>query len=206
MVQILQANKVNLRNLIDRFQIQQVDDEQFFPEWQTDLPEISEQEKQALDKIRRGYFHLLQSPPLLERTVQLSVLAPLFFLADFYLPPFEIQTEQSIEIQEEDEDVIIRGQLDIVLLREGFWIVVIESKRSEFSVEAGIAQLLAYSLASPPNDRPVYGLVTTGGEFLFTKLLKSPSPKYGTSNQFVLRRKENELYDVFRILKRLAQL
>lgn len=206
MVETIQANRINLRDLIDRFQMQQVDDEQFFPEWQTNLPDITEPEKQALDKIRRGYFHLLQSPPLLERTVQLSVIAPLFFLADFYLPPFEIQTEQSIEIETEDEDAIVRGQLDIVLLKEGFWVVVIESKRSSFSVEAGIAQLLAYSLASPPNDCAVYGLVTTGGEFLFTKLVKSAVPQYATSDQFVLRRKENELYDVFRILKRLAQL
>jgi hypothetical protein len=42
MVQTIQAKEINLRYLIDNFGIQLVEDEDFFPEWQFDLPEITE--------------------------------------------------------------------------------------------------------------------------------------------------------------------
>ncbi|MBC7973136.1 MAG: hypothetical protein H7Z11_23940 [Verrucomicrobia bacterium] len=58
MVQTLQAKNVTLRNLIDDFGLRLVQDNQFFREWQDDLPAITDSEKQFLDKVKRG---LLQS-------------------------------------------------------------------------------------------------------------------------------------------------
>ena len=65
MVQTIQAQNITLRDLIDRFDLQFVEDLQFFPEWQENLPEITDSEKQQLDKVKAGYINLLNYPPLL---------------------------------------------------------------------------------------------------------------------------------------------
>ena len=43
MVQVLQAREVTLRDLINHFELQFVEDEQFFREWQENLGAISDQ-------------------------------------------------------------------------------------------------------------------------------------------------------------------
>lgn len=206
MTQTLQARNVNLRDLIDQFGLQEVQDDDFFWEWRSQLPDLSQTDKWFLDQAKAAFFNHLKYPPLLEKVVQVTLLSPLLFLGGFFLPPFHIQAERSIEISRDDGDVIIRGQLDFVLLKNDLWVVVIESKQAEFSVEAGLAQLLAYMMGSSNGEKPVFGLVIAGGSFLFTKLVRLPTPQYATSDEFKLRnRSENELYEVLRILKRLAQ-
>jgi hypothetical protein len=205
MVQVLQANQVNLRTLIDNFGLRYVQDPEFFSEWRQGQIEIADWEQQALDRIRAGYLNLIEYAPLPERAIQLSVVSPLLFLAEFYLPPFHIQTEKSVEIAEVDEDIIVRGQIDILLVKEKFWVLVIESKRVTFSVEAGLAQLLAYMLANPYSQRPGFGLITSGADFIFVKLDKQDAPQYSTSAQFGMRNPA-DLPEVLRILKRIGQL
>ncbi|WP_333208305.1 MULTISPECIES: hypothetical protein [unclassified Microcoleus] len=110
------------------------------------------------------------------------------------------------KISEEDEGVIIKGSLDTLVLKEQLWLMVIESKRVSFSIEAGLAQILAYMLANPNPDKPSYGMIATGGSFIFVKLVNGESPRYSTSKGYLTRNPGNELYDVLRILKRLTQL
>jgi len=205
MVQTLQARNVNIRDLIDQFGLQMVRDRHFFTEWQEDLPELTDQEKQLLDKVRDGFFNLMQYPPYLEKAVQVSVLSPLLLLADFFLHPFQIKTEQSTEIVSEDEGVIIRGQLDLIVLKEQFWVLVIESKGFAYSPESGLAQLLFYMLANSETEKPGFGLLMNGFDFRFIKLLKNPA-RYGLSNQFNILNDGNELYSVLQIMKRLGEL
>lgn len=99
MVQTIPARTVDLRYLIENFGLQRIRDPQFFSEWQEDLPELTSLEKQQLDRIQAGFFNLIEYPPLLENVVQLSILSPLLFVAGFYLPPFQIKAEQSVQIQ-----------------------------------------------------------------------------------------------------------
>ncbi len=205
MAQTLQAKDVTLRDLMDNFKLQLVRDEQFFLEWQEDLPSLTQFEKDSLDRVREGYFNLITDPPLIEKTIQLAVLSPLFFLAGFYLPPFQIKAEKSIEITAEDEGTIIRGQIDILLIKEQFWVMAIESKRASFSIEAGLAQLLSYMLANPHPDRPGFGMIASGSDYIFVKLVRGETAKYSTSEQFAMRNR-NDLYEVFKILKRISQL
>ena len=205
MVQTLQARNVNIRDLIDQFGLQLVRDRQFFTEWQENLPELTDQEKHFLDKVREGFFNLMQYPPYLEKAVQVSVLSPLLLLADFFLHPFQIRTEQSTEVVSEDEGVVIRGQLDIIVLKEQFWVLVVESKGFAYSPEAGLAQLLSYMLANPEMEKPDFGLLMNGFDFRFIKLLKNPA-QYGLSNQFNILNEGNELYPVLQIMKRLGEL
>jgi hypothetical protein len=206
MVQAIQAKSITLQELREKFDLQLVEDEGFFREWQDNLPEIPEVEKQRLDRVKASYINLLNYPPLLENTVKMVVLSPLLDLAGFYLSPFHIKSEQSVEIIEEDEGVVVKGQIDVLVLRERLWVLVIESKQAAFSIEVGLAQLLAYILANPHLEKPNFGLLTTGGSFMFVKLIKGETLQYATSNVFELRNRGNELYSVLGILKALGAL
>lgn len=84
--------------------------------------------------------------------------------------------------------------------------MVIESKQAAFSLEVGRAQLLAYMLANPHPEKPVYGLLMNGADFLFVKLVKRQTPQYAFSRKFYLFNPGNDLYGVLSVFKRLAQL
>ncbi len=200
------AEKVDLRFLIEHFNLKYVQDLSFFSEWQGELPIVTAEQKSDLDVIKQGYLNLLDYPPLLESAVQVSVLGPMMFLGRFFLPPFHVRGEKSIKIENEDHGVKVNGKLDILLLRENFWVMAIESKRSEFSLEAGRAQILSYMLANPDANRPSYGLVTSGGSFTFLKLTRGETNHYSLSRIFEVINPGNELYDVFAILKKIATL
>jgi hypothetical protein len=204
MVQIIQAEKVTLYELENKFKLRLATDEQFFREWKGDLPEITDSEKQKLERVKASYFNLAKRP-MLEEMVKMVVLSPLLDLAGFYLPPFYSTSEDSVEIVEEDEGVVIRGKIDVLVLQEQFWVIVIESKRAKFSLEPGIPQALTYLLANSNAEKPLFGLVTNGSNFIFLKLVKQEVPYYALSDEFALRR-GNDLYTVLAILKRVGQL
>jgi hypothetical protein len=91
-----------------------------------------------------------------------------------------VDTETSVEIETEEGNLKLRGRMDVLVLMERFWVLVIESKRAEFSLKVGIPQVLSYMLANPHTDRPVYGLVSNGHSFVFLKCQKNPSGTLGT--------------------------
>ena len=204
MATTLQASAITIRMLLDDFNLQLDQSGRLDEDWQGQLPELTEQEIEQLNRIQAGYLNQLLYPPLSEKTIQLSVLGPLFFLAGFYLPPFHLQAEKSTEIVSEDEGVIIRGQLDLLIARDGFWVLAIESKRAAFSSEAGFAQLIAYMLDDPNKSEPSYGLVTSGSDFLFVKLLHGSPPQCITSLQLAMRNR-SDVHQVFQIMKWLAE-
>lgn len=206
MVQTIQSQEVNLRYLLDNFSLELVRDEEFFGEWQYDLPEISDLEKELLNQVQEGYFNLLQNPPFLEDIVRMAIVDPVLFIGKFFLHPYHIRSEESINLELADKEVIIRGRIDALVLKEKLWVMIIESKRAEFSIEAGLAQLLTYLLASPHVEHPNYGLIVTGGSFIFVKVVKTEIPQYATSKMFAIRNPGNELFDVLRILKRLSEI
>jgi hypothetical protein len=206
MVQTVLAKDVSLIELKNLFGLQLNRDEDFFREWQDNLPELTESEKQLLDKVQAGYFNLLQYPPMLENVVRMSILDPVLFIGNFYLSPFYITSEKSIEISTLDEGRIIKGSLDTLVLKDRFWVMVIESKRANFSIEAGLAQILAYMLANPDGEKPNFGMITTGGSFIFLKLVQGEFPQYATSKTYQLLNPHNDLYKVLGILKHLCEL
>ncbi|MEQ8538193.1 MAG: restriction endonuclease subunit R [Coleofasciculus sp. D1-CHI-01] len=206
MVETLKAQRIDLRYLIDKFSLQRIRDDQFFWEWQTNLPELTDIEKQELDRVQEGYFNLVEYPPLLENVVKLTIVSPLLFIAGLYLSPFHIKAEKSLEILAEDETVIIEGRIDILVLKQNFWVTVIESKQTAFSIEEGLAQILTYMLADPNPETPTFGMITNGVNFRFVKLVREETPKYALSDEFVIDNRGNELYNVLKIIKRLSQL
>ncbi len=201
------ASSLSIESLETQFGLRETDDRQFFWEWQTDLPDLDEWEQQALDRLKKSFLNALKYPSLTENSVRMVMVHPLLFVGNFYQSPLETKPEPSISIRLEDEEnTVIEGRIDVLVLKSQLWLMVIEAKRAEISIEAGIAQLLTYMLANPNRDRPTFGMLTNGSSFLFAKVSQLPIPQSALSDVFVLRRRQNELYDVLKILKRLVQL
>jgi hypothetical protein len=61
---------------------------------------------------------------------------------------------------------------------------VVESKETEFDVEVEVPQILAYMMANPIQDQPLFGMVTNGNSFIFLKVRQGESPKYDFSDTY----------------------
>lgn len=207
MVQTLAISKAitSMAELRERFNLTPANNDQFFTEWFQDLPETNE-EKASLDKVKHRFSRHRDRGELAEGTVNLLVVSPLIELAGFYDEPFLIKTEPQVEILLEDRDEILRGRIDTLVIQERLWVLVVESKRS-ISFEAAIPQALAYMMANPNSEKPVYGMVTDGSLFMFIKLLKQDPPQYDFSDTFsLLLLRQNKLYDILRVLKQISSL
>lgn len=170
------------------------------------LPELTNQDKQQLDRVKSNYISLVNRHTLSENMVKMVVLEHLLDLADFYRLPFDVKDEKSVEISVPDEDKIIRGRLDFLVFKNQLWLAIIESKNAAISLRGAIPQCLAYMLNSPQPQRPIFGLLTNGDDFVFIKLTQSNTPQYALSDKFTLWQQGNELYKVLSILKKLGQL
>lgn len=204
MVQVIPASELTLHEIKTKFGLQQVEDELFFSEWQENLSELADSDKRSLDLVK-GNFLYLDQYPLSEEAVKLVVLSPLLAMAGFYGPPFRMRTEVPVQIALEDEGEVVRGRIDVLVLQERFWVLVVESKEAGFSLKAAIAQALAYMVANPHSEKPAFGFVTNGSEFRFIKLVQQGIPQYALSDLFTLQRRDNDLYQVLRILKHIGQ-
>ena len=205
MSQTIFAKNVTLETLSETFGLNQSEDQSQFQEWQSGLSTISEAEQQALDRIKSNFKNLGRDRSLSKEAVKMVVLSPLLDLTGFYQPPFKIVTEPSIELLEEDEGTLVKGNIDVLVILKQLWVLVIESQQSDFSLNKGIPQALAYMLAEP-TARPTFGLITNGSDFIFLKLSRQPSPQYILSKVFSLLNPGNDLIDVLRVLKHLAKL
>lgn len=159
MVQVIQAKDLSLHDVKERFNLKQIEDEQFFGEWLSDLPEITDYEKHWLDQIKADFSSLAEYP-LHEEVVKLFVLAPLLSLAGLARLPFLTVTEKQVEIAFEAEDEVIRGRINLLILYQQLWAVVIESKSKRLDVMEALPQALFYMLNSPNLAQPTFGLLT----------------------------------------------
>ncbi|HSM82777.1 MAG TPA: type I restriction enzyme HsdR N-terminal domain-containing protein [Nodosilinea sp.] len=201
MVQTIAANTATLRDLKEALGLQQSLDPAFFGEWQQNRPALGEAEQHLLDRVKANFMALMEDPPMLENSVKMVVLSPLLDLAGFYRKPFRIETETSIDLELEDEGTVIRGRIDVLVLKQQLWLLVIESKRSDFAVARAIPQALAYMLSNPNLAKPTFGLITNGNEFLFLKATRQPVAQYANSRLFSLLNPDNELYSVLQVMK-----
>lgn len=205
MLKTIQAQDISLEELQDNFGLQLTTDSQFFSEWQDSLPTLTDQEKLLLARIRSNYFNLINYRPLLEEAVKMVVLSPLLDLAGFFQPPFSIKTETSVEIAAEDKGLIVRGRIDVLVVRQRLWILVIESKSTKFDVMEALPQALAYMLNDSKGEKPKFSFLLNGREFVFVKLQEANVPIYSRSYALSMDR-ENELEQVLAALKAIGQL
>lgn len=192
-----------------QFNLVRTADVNFFLEWTEDSINLTDSEKAVLDRIKARYRYHRANGHLAEGLVNLIVLSPLLELAGFYDPPFQMQGEVAVEVStsvamNEVSEEILRGRIDFLVVSRGFWIVVLESKGTEINLDMAIPQTLAYMMANSNVEKPVFGMVTNGGEFFFIKLNFQGTPQYDISRIFSHLPLQNELYDVLKILKRLG--
>jgi predicted type IV restriction endonuclease len=199
------ANEVTLAQLRDRFGIMRSQSLDFFPEASAPYSELSETEQTALGRVQENYLSQLAAQSLNEETVKMVVVSPLLDIAGFYRYPFTIDSEVGVEIQETDESgTVLVGRIDTLIARNQLWILVVEAKRTRFSVQVAIPQALSYLLTKPHPEQPGYALITNGGEFVFVKFQRETAPIYDLSDTFSLLNRGNDLTKVLNILKRIA--
>jgi hypothetical protein len=176
----------------------------FFPEWSSDLPDLSAAEQQRLDLLKQRYLYHRQYGHLLEGAVNFIVIAPLLEMAGFYDPPFHLRSEASVRLEiKDDEDKVYQGRIDSLIVQEHFWIILVESKRTSFSIDVALPQAISYMAANPDPQYPTFGLVSNGAYSIFVKLHRS---QYSFSDDFSLNRRHNELQDLLKVLNRLKSL
>jgi hypothetical protein len=204
MVETVAIERVTLYNLEQHFNLHLAQDTHFFDEWQENLPPLTIADQERLERLKLTYANL-EKRSLLENTVKMAIISPLLDLAGFFLPPFYVDTETSVEIETQEGNLTLRGRMDVLVLMERFWVLVIESKRAEFSLKVGIPQVLSYMLASPQTDRPVYGLVSNGHSFVFLKCQSGTVPHYAKSKEFILDQ-DDGLAQTLQVMKRLGAI
>ncbi|QGZ92296.1 type I restriction endonuclease subunit R [Microcystis aeruginosa] len=192
--------------LKQKFNLSATDNDQFFSEWQQDLPELTTQEKETLEQIKRRFERHRERSPLAEGVINQLLISPLLTLAGLYDEPFYVTTEASVEIEIEEEEEILRGRIDTLIIAQQLWVLIIESK-STIAFPVALPQIMTYMMANPNPQIPVYGLIGNGDEFMFIKMLTSGVPQYDFSNIFsLLLPRRNQLEDILQILKQIAKI
>ncbi|NET35629.1 MAG: restriction endonuclease subunit R [Cyanothece sp. SIO1E1] len=178
------------------------------------LERLTEAEQQELTQIRDDFWPYLRGKKALEGQVRLITLAPLLRLAGFYRSPIQIRVEEDIErIYIENEDQIITGQFDIIAVNKtsssamdaDFWVLVIETKRSELNAFEGLPQLLTYAYRSLVDRGMVWGLATNGMHYQFVRLQKGNPATYQYMPMLNLFESESAVA-LLQVLKAICQL
>lgn len=197
------SEKITLKLLRERFNLQRTEDPQLFPEWLLPLPDLNEVDQAFLGRVRSRYFYQLDEGTLLEGGVKMMMVAPLLDVAGFYDPPFRTRFEPTISIEVETSDEVLQGRIDALVVQDQFWVWVLEAKRTTFSLSLGIPQALAYMLGNPNSHQPTFGLLTSGEDFIFIKLLLQSNPVYALSRKFSILN-HGDLTQVLQVMRRIG--
>lgn len=160
----------------------------------------SANQKAFLDRLRQRYHYYYDSGILTEGIVLLSIVAPLLEHLGFHEPPFFVRSEIGVQLTVQERDEVYRGRIDVLVVREQFWVLTVEAKRSKFAADVALPQCLAYMAAS--GQAQAFGLVTNGSDFVFCKLR---GETYDFSEPFSLLSRRNRLYEVAEVLERLKE-
>ncbi|MBD2772590.1 type I restriction endonuclease subunit R [Iningainema tapete] len=199
----------NLNEAHAKFNLSQTADPEFFTEWFEDLPELTDSEKATLNRLKSRYLYYAADGSITEGTVNIIMLSPLLELMGLCDPPFKIQSEKLVNVEIENggkEEPVLEGFIDALIVQNQLWVVLIESKRYGLSVMQALPQTLAYMMANPNLEMPVFGMIMTGEDYIFIKL-NQQTRSYALSKKFTLSNPiENELYEVIQVMKRIVSL
>lgn len=196
----------NLNIAHERLNVRPSDEPNFFTEWYQGLPELTEEEKLVLNRLRNRYLYYAADGFVLEGTVSIIILSPLLELLGLCDSPFKIRGEKFVKVEIENGNTQLEGFIDTLVIKDSFWVVLIEAKQYGFSVLQALPQTLAYMTANPNVEAPVFGMILTGEDYIFVKLDRQLG-QYALSRKFTLvNPQDNELYDVVRVIKRIMSL
>ena len=203
------ARSVTFSEIRNRFGVRLNPDDAFFARWLDETPSLTEAEELGLERLKRNYEYISQEDSPLEEVVKLVVVSPLLDLAGFYQPPFLIKTEvgTTLDIPDDPDISPIQGRIDVLVVQERLWVLVIESKPARLDVTVGIPQALTYLLSAPTAQSTLYSMVTNGREVLFLKLDRSTTPpQYSRSTTYRLLENSIERSEILRGLRYIGAL
>jgi hypothetical protein len=186
-----------------KFGLRRCESKDFFTEWYDQLPEISPSNRANLEILWQRYIYHRSGGHLLESTVMLLLVSPLLTIAGLYDPPFRIKAEESISINISDSEETLQGRIDVLVLCDRIWIIVLESKKTMLSVWSALPQTLAYLMASPNGDIPTFAMLTNGDDIVFVKL---EGKQYGMSQVLAPLVNQGELEMAWRVLRKIAEI
>lgn len=153
-----------------RFNLHRSPSNNFFTEWTSSLPKISDSDQTDIETLWNRYIYHRSGGHLLKNTVMLLLVSPLLTIAGFYDPPFRIKAEESVRITVADSEETLQGRIDLLILYDRLWVIVLESKKTMLSVWCAVPQALSYAMANPKKDRPIFAMLTNGDDILFLKI------------------------------------
>ncbi len=205
MVQLIGiSNAITSLNEVDRtFHLTRSNEATFFTEWFEPLPALTESDTEKLNFLKERYVYYAADNSISEGTLNFIIVAPLLEMVHLCDPPFKIKAEQAVKIELEDKEMILQGFIDALVVQNQFWVVVIEAKRYGFNASLAIPQTLAYMMANPQRQKPVFGIVTNGEDYLFVKL-NQEAKSYDFSDKLTLSKRMNEdFYQVLQVMKQI---
>jgi hypothetical protein len=196
----------SLADVESRLNLQRNEDDRFFPEWQTDLPELNPSEAASIEIMCRRLRYHRADGELLEGAVMLLVTSPLLELAGLYNPPFKMKAEAAVEIAIDDGEETLRGRIDVLILQNQLWVMVLETKKTTISTRSALPQALAYMMSNANPNPTTFGILTNGDDVIFVKLDRGEVTQYNLSRAFSIYTTSSELRSVLQILKHLSTI
>jgi hypothetical protein len=174
---------------------------------------LTEFEQQQLLEISNDFCRYLEVGKVSEELVKFLSVAPLMRLTGFFKFPVVLTMEDSIPIEVEDKDTLIKGRLDILAVNQPdaeiattqFWILVVEAKNSALDSWAGLPQLLTYAYKSLQQQPSVWGLTTNGRNYQFVHLTRGNPCNYQILPELSLTDRERLLL-LGQVLKAICKL
>jgi hypothetical protein len=211
MTQNLEASQLSLNDVRRLLKLEEREGDAFTDFFS--LEPLSELEQQEILKIRTDFRRYLSAGKVSEELVKFLVLSPLMRLAGFFDIPIVLTMEDSIPIEVEDADTLIKGRLDVLAVNQPdaelaaaqFWILVVEAKNSAIDPWAGLPQLLTYAYKSLQQQSSVWGLTTNGRNYQFVYLTRGNPCTYQILPDLSLTDKERSLL-LAQVLKAICKL
>lgn len=199
------VSNLALSDLRDKFELSRDRADPFFEQWLDNAEALSDFDQQALDRLKRNYENIIETNSL-EEVVKLVVVSPLLDLAGFYQPPFSMRAEVSTKLVVTEGSQTFTGSIDVLVVKQRLWVLVVESKQSRFDVTSGIPQALSYLLSQPseaqlPDTDIRFGMVTNGREVVFLRLKPQQLPAYAQSQIYQVIEVQEDLTQILQGLK-----
>ena len=211
MTQNLEASQLSLNDVRRLLKLEEREGDAFTDFFS--LEPLSELEQQEILKIRTDFRRYLSAGKASEEIVNFLVLSRLMRLAGFFDIPIVLTMEDSIAIEVEDGDTLIKGRLDVLAVNQPdaevaaaqFWILVVEAKNSAIDPWAGLPQLLTYAYKSLQQQSSVWGLTTNGRNYQFVYLTRGNPCTYQILPDLSLTDRERSLL-LGQVLKAICKL
>ena len=211
MTQNLEASQLSLNDVRRLLKLEEREGDAFTDFFS--LEPLSELEQQEILKIRTDFRRYLSAGKVSAKLVKFLVLSPLMRLAGFFDIPIVLTMEDSIPIEVEDGDTLIKGRLDILAVNQPdaelaaaqFWILVVEAKNSAIAPLTGLPQLLTYTYKSLQQQSSVWGLTTSGESYRFVRVTRGNPCTYQILPELNLIDTERSLL-LAQVLKAICKL